>query len=570
MLPLDVDAATRWTAERLLAGSLQGAVAIGLVWLACRRLPRIPASVQAALWWLAAMKLVLTLLPVPALSIPLLPAGMVPAHDAAARDSSEPNASSAAGAPAARSPGAEMAATPAPASVNAWLAAAVGLWLVVLVIQAVRLIVTYRTLQGVVRRSVPRAGEEDTAVVAQLAAIVGLARIPEVRASEEIAAPQVVGLRRPIVLVPAGAALSSDEWTMALCHELMHVRRHDLAFGWGPALAERLFFFHPLARLAAREYVTAREAACDAAVVRALGVSPDDYGRLIVRLGVSGAGAAFAAGGSSPSMSSLRRRLDMLQYANSIGASRRLTLGLAAAMVLVLMPLQLGARVPPAQVAAAGAAIAEGPGARVEVPVMPQAAAPAPQPLVAVQAAPPAAVPVSAGARQDAPSTPSESVEVAGDPTPEPQPATAEPRQEGIDAERRVRQALEALARTRANAEEAQRLRMRTQVEALLRQRDEQARESGLGEQAAESQRPVEELAEQIRTVRRRLEQAEQQLVPPAPEQALAQQLERLARQQERLSQQLQAITKLQEALAEAQRRFAAEAEQIREAMKER
>ena len=74
---------------------------------------------------------------------------------------------------------------------------------------------------------------------------------------------------------------------MALAHELMHVRRRDVLLGCIPALAERLYFFHPLARLAAREYVIAREAACDAAVVRALDVPADDYGRLLLRLGVT-------------------------------------------------------------------------------------------------------------------------------------------------------------------------------------------------------------------------------------------------------------------------------------------
>ena len=35
---------------------------------------------------------------------------------------------------------------------------------------------------------------------------------------------------------------------MALAHELMHVRRRDVLLGCLPALAERLYFFHPLVR----------------------------------------------------------------------------------------------------------------------------------------------------------------------------------------------------------------------------------------------------------------------------------------------------------------------------------
>ena len=74
---------------------------------------------------------------------------------------------------------------------------------------------------------------------------------------------------------------------MAICHELVHLRRGDLWLGCVPALAERLFFFHPLAHVAAREDPLAREAACDAAVLRAMDATPQDYGRLLLALGVS-------------------------------------------------------------------------------------------------------------------------------------------------------------------------------------------------------------------------------------------------------------------------------------------
>ena len=69
-----IDTLTLWFGERLLIGSLQGAVVIALVWLACRFVPRIPAAAQSMLWWLVALKLVLTFAPVPGLPVPLLPA----------------------------------------------------------------------------------------------------------------------------------------------------------------------------------------------------------------------------------------------------------------------------------------------------------------------------------------------------------------------------------------------------------------------------------------------------------------------------------------------------------------
>ena len=100
---------------------------------------------------------------------------------------------------------------------------------------------------------------------------------------------------------------------MTLCHELVHLRRKDLWLGWVPALAHRIFFFHPLAALAVREYAVAREAACDAEVLRVLGSAPQAYGRLLLRWGVAPRETGLAAAGASPSLQNLKRRLQMLQ-----------------------------------------------------------------------------------------------------------------------------------------------------------------------------------------------------------------------------------------------------------------
>ena len=246
-----------WIAERLLTGSLQGAVVIGVVWLACRYIKGMPASVQAALWWLAALKLVLTFAPIPAIPLALLPASdlpALPATDLAVLDLVQRPA--------------------APASPWSWLSVVVGLWIAVVIAQAIHLVQVFLALRGVVRRSTPLP-PEGAGVVQFVAHAVGVRGSPEVRTSDEIAAPLVAGVFRPVVILPA--ALREEDRRMAVCHELMHVRRHDLALGWVPALAERLFFFHPFARLAAREYVTARgagPAASTAAAARRSAATP--------------------------------------------------------------------------------------------------------------------------------------------------------------------------------------------------------------------------------------------------------------------------------------------------------
>ena len=73
-----IDALATWLGERLLFGSVQGAAVIGVVWLACRLIPRMPASAQAMLWWLAALKLALVFVPVPSVPVTLLPSDFEP------------------------------------------------------------------------------------------------------------------------------------------------------------------------------------------------------------------------------------------------------------------------------------------------------------------------------------------------------------------------------------------------------------------------------------------------------------------------------------------------------------
>ncbi|HDX0915735.1 TPA: transmembrane BlaR protein, partial [Stenotrophomonas maltophilia] len=141
----------------------------------------------------------------------------------------------------------------------------------------------------------------------------GVRRAPRLWMSTQVDAPQLVGPFRPVLLLPAGDnVLQGDALDLALTHELQHLQRRDLQWGLLPALAQHLFFFHPLLRLSVREYAQAREEAVDAAVVGQHGASRQAYGRLLLQLGVAPQphlGVASAA----PSTTSLKRRLLSLQ-----------------------------------------------------------------------------------------------------------------------------------------------------------------------------------------------------------------------------------------------------------------
>ncbi len=426
---------------RLLWASLAGALAIALVALVVRLAPRLPPSLRMALWWLACLKLVLALVPLHPLALPLpaalaarLPlAGALPSRpplsaalpsrppgfappstfrgearldpaSAARRGAARPK-DAAAGETAPRETPAASSSSPRPFP---WLPAVslalVALWMAGLAAGLRDLLRQLAAARHVLRGARPAGSPALIRRFAELSAHVGLARPPALLVSAEVASPLAIaraaGLGAPAVVlpdsfVPAGCEIGTDlgrEMDMALCHELAHVRRGDLRLGWVPALAARLFFFHPLARLAVREHALAREAACDAFVLARLDAPPAAYARLLLGIGAVAAGrlSGAAALGAAPSSQTLKRRLLMLDAATRRPRPLWLALGGLAALA-VFVPLRITAEAPASPAVAAPSATS----APAAAPVI--AAAPARAVAPALAAAPsPATAPATA------------------------------------------------------------------------------------------------------------------------------------------------------------------------------
>ncbi len=336
--------------HNLIRASIHGAAFVLLIWIMCRLLPRIPASVKCTLWWLAALKLLVVLAwvePVPLRVLPAVAEHSTPAILLLGGQSDT-----------AVEPDSEKAA---PAG-DAWAPAAVALWAAIAALLSLTLTLRVRKTQKIVRRAAP-ASPEVGALAAELSALLGLRRPPAVRISEAVDTPLVTGYSRHVVLLPADRfdTLSNADRRMALCHELMHLRRRDPWLALIPALAERIFFFHPLAHFAAREYGLSREAACDAAVLRRLRAQPVDYGRLLLTMGVAREARHLSAAGAPHSYSTLKRRIMMLGDTTPTGRATRLA-ALTAILVAVsaVLPIRFVARpvqgpgaAPPAPSAAA-------------------------------------------------------------------------------------------------------------------------------------------------------------------------------------------------------------------------
>jgi beta-lactamase regulating signal transducer with metallopeptidase domain len=272
-----------------------------------------------------------------------------------------------------------------------WAVALAALWASGVLLMALRTFGEWRRCRALLAAAHP-CNDEALVQALQLASDAhGVRPAPRLWMSTQVDSPQLVGPFRPVLLLPAGDnALQGDALDLALTHELQHLQRRDLQWGLLPALAQHLFFFHPLLRLSVREYAQAREEAVDAAVVGQHGASRQAYGRLLLQLGVAPQphlGVASAA----PSTTSLKRRLLSLQPRRA--CPRLLAMALTVAVVVVgVAPMRLvAAPVPPAPPAPPAAPTAAPP-----LPPKAPKAPPAPPssarlPAVPVAPAPPAA-----------------------------------------------------------------------------------------------------------------------------------------------------------------------------------
>jgi beta-lactamase regulating signal transducer with metallopeptidase domain len=315
--------------ERVVSIVLEGALLAAFVALLCALVPRLKAAHRALLWWLVSVKLLVGLAPLPVVHVAALPALKSVASTA------KVEARSAAAVPAAQT--AESAAVPSRTSI------AVLAWLTGVTLLASAAIPGWLRIRRHVRSG--RAPDEDgwRLAAARAAIAAGLRRVPRVLVVADLETPLVTGFFHPTVLMPRAALehMTPDELEMTLAHEMAHLARGDLWLGLVPALARHVFFFHPAAWIAEREYAIAREAACDEIVLDRGGADAFAYGRLLLAVATRRA-APSAIPMSRHSM--LRRRLLMIDAVVRRAPIGRAGWALVALAALAIVPVRLQAR----------------------------------------------------------------------------------------------------------------------------------------------------------------------------------------------------------------------------------
>ena len=139
-----------------------------------------------------------------------------------------------------------------------WLAGALG----VLAWQAGRYLLARRAL---LRAACPAPPAALAALEEQRRAL-SLPAVP-LLCSDRVDTPLMLGLLRPVILLPAGGQ-EGEGLALALRHELLHLRRHDVAYKGLMLVCAAVHWFNPLVWWMGREAGRNLERCCDQAVLR--------------------------------------------------------------------------------------------------------------------------------------------------------------------------------------------------------------------------------------------------------------------------------------------------------------
>ena len=257
-------------AGTLLDVALRQSAVVAVAAMAALLLRRRSAALRHAVWAAAVLAAlaIATLATTPRWVLPILPA-------------TAPAASSPASTVVARPTADAPEHAPPPTRRIPLDAIVAGLWALGALVMAARLARSHALLGRIVRGAVAIENGDARAEHDAAARSLGMRRPVALRATEEITVPLAYGLRRPVVLVPAGVVARSRRAVLA--HELAHHRRGDVAWALVGEIARVLCWFQPLVHFAVRRMRAASEFACDDAAIAA-GEPPSSLADALVAL----------------------------------------------------------------------------------------------------------------------------------------------------------------------------------------------------------------------------------------------------------------------------------------------
>ncbi len=129
----------------------------------------------------------------------------------------------------------------------------------------VRLVLAMRGGRGLRKHAEPIDTPGILEALEREARALGMAAVPAIAYCERVVAPTIVGLLRPIILLPGSlvTGLAPGQLDLLLRHELAHIRRYDHLVNILQSVIEAILFFHPGVWYVSRKIRIEREHCCD-------------------------------------------------------------------------------------------------------------------------------------------------------------------------------------------------------------------------------------------------------------------------------------------------------------------
>ena len=175
-------------------------------------------------------------------------------------------------------------------SLQAWLLSA---WLAAVFWLLFRMLYQRLRLTRLLHQSIP-ANKDITGLVVELAGQLGLRRMPTAVLVAGDCPVFVFGIWQSWLVLPSRlmARLDQPRKRQVILHELAHIKRHDLAWGWPVFIVKVFYFFNPLVYWVAYQLGLERELACDQLAMAYSGQSAADYAQTLVHVISQGAESA--------------------------------------------------------------------------------------------------------------------------------------------------------------------------------------------------------------------------------------------------------------------------------------
>ncbi len=345
-----------WIFEILIRASWYAFFVFPVAWLLCHMLRQVPRKIHCWIWRVAYFKIIVGAIWIAPVMLPILPVGntnISPViENAQIADGDLENTAA--------------TQTVLPSSTDSigsqfkWTYLLVGVWSIGFLFFLTR---TFREWmhstkirqQGTICESGPVFELFQQSVTAM-----GIQNQPRLFKSDHSDVPALIGIFRPIVVVPTDLIQRSHprELSLVFRHEIGHLKRMDLIWNLLPRIVAVTLYFHPLTWIANRRWQISQELACDELVLQSPDANRKTYANALVQVAEfmrrDHRNAGLSAVGAVSSFRSLRERIITMQ---TLTRWSRFKLALIACCLVVvsiavIIPWQLTAqKMPNASVA---------------------------------------------------------------------------------------------------------------------------------------------------------------------------------------------------------------------------